>query len=138
MPTTHRASALSTPDRDAFTGAMVPGAPAADAPVESAGQSGWLLDRLGGRFELVLFDTNDADTDRFATELREDLRVTRIRERPGGREGDLHDAVGLAAQRYDARPGTAYLLRPDQHVAARWRAPTIAEVRAALKRAQGH
>ncbi len=29
---------------------------------------------------------------------------------------------GLLAQRYDARPGTCYLFRPDQHVCARWRA----------------
>ena len=32
----------------------------------------------------------------------------------------------LAAQRYDAQPGTVYLLRPDQHVCARWRQPTAA------------
>ena len=39
--------------------------------------------------------------------------------------------------RYDARPGTAYLIRPDQHVCARWRAPSEAGVRAALARACG-
>jgi 3-(3-hydroxy-phenyl)propionate hydroxylase len=42
---------------------------------------------------------------------------------------------GLLAQRYDARPGTAYLLRPDQHVAARWRRFDLAAVRAAVARA---
>jgi len=31
------------------------------------------------------------------------------------------DEQGLMASRFDARPGTAYLLRPDQHVCARWR-----------------
>ncbi len=45
---------------------------------------------------------------------------------------------GVAAQRYDARPGTAYLLRPDQHVCARWRAPTADAVAAALRRALGN
>ena len=45
---------------------------------------------------------------------------------------------GAAAQRYDARPGTCYLMRPDQHVAARWRRFDAGEVRAALARATGH
>jgi len=45
---------------------------------------------------------------------------------------DLLDPQGLVAQRLDAQPGTAYLIRPDQHVSARWRAPTEAAVRAAL------
>ena len=39
-----------------------------------------------------------------------------------------------------AAPGTREtdLLRPDTHVAARWRQPTAAAVRAALLRAMGH
>jgi 3-(3-hydroxy-phenyl)propionate hydroxylase len=41
----------------------------------------------------------------------------------------------LATQRYDAQPGTVYLLRPDQHVCARWRQPTAENIRAAIGRA---
>ncbi|MGQ2999036.1 MAG: FAD-dependent oxidoreductase, partial [Variovorax sp.] len=44
-------------------------------------------------------------------------------------------ASELAVRRYDARPGTVYLLRPDQHVSARWRAPSPAQIRAAFDRA---
>ena len=47
----------------------------------------------------------------------------------------LGDVDGLATQRYDARPGTAYLIRPDHHICARWRAPDPQGVRAALDRA---
>ena len=45
----------------------------------------------------------------------------------------LQDRDGLFAQRYDARPGTSYLVRPDQHVAARWRAFEPAKIEAALR-----
>ena len=47
----------------------------------------------------------------------------------------LEDARGLAATRYDARPGTVYLVRPDQHICARWRGFDVARVRAAIARA---
>ena len=47
----------------------------------------------------------------------------------------IGDAEGLVARRYDARHGTVYLLRPDQHVGARWRAFDPARVRAAIARA---
>ena len=43
----------------------------------------------------------------------------------------------MAVRRYDAHPGTCYLIRPDQHVAARWRRFDVAAVRAALARASG-
>jgi 3-(3-hydroxy-phenyl)propionate hydroxylase len=45
------------------------------------------------------------------------------------------DVQGLAARRCDARPGTVYLLRPDQYVAARWRRFDAEAVHRALRRA---
>jgi 3-(3-hydroxy-phenyl)propionate hydroxylase len=59
-----------------------------------------------------------------AVPQRRDLRV-------------IEDAEGLIARRYDAAPGTLYLLRPDQHVAARFRRIGVDAVRAALARATG-
>jgi 3-(3-hydroxy-phenyl)propionate hydroxylase len=47
------------------------------------------------------------------------------------------DPQGLVAKRYDAQPGTTYLLRPDQHVLARWRKLDTTKLQAALTRALG-
>lgn len=116
MPATLSGSSLNTADADAFDGPMRPGAPAADAPLAD----GWLLRRIGSadRFTLLCFGAAPA----WAQALDVDLLV-------------VEELDGLAAQRYDARAGTAYLLRPDQHVCARWREPSAARVEAALARA---
>jgi 3-(3-hydroxy-phenyl)propionate hydroxylase len=47
------------------------------------------------------------------------------------------DRDGLARARYAAEPGTTYLIRPDQHVAARFRRLDAEEIRTALARAGG-
>jgi 3-(3-hydroxy-phenyl)propionate hydroxylase len=125
VPATLGTSALNTADVDAFKGGMVPGAPAADAPLRCGGQPTWLLRRLGDGFSLLCFGAAPA----WAATLP--LQVLAI-------DGDsVVDADGLAAARYDATPGCAYLLRPDQHVCARWRTPTESAVRSALARALG-
>jgi 3-(3-hydroxy-phenyl)propionate hydroxylase len=49
----------------------------------------------------------------------------------------LHDVRGRFLERYDALPGSAWLVRPDQHIAARWRRLEPASVHAALARATG-
>jgi 3-(3-hydroxy-phenyl)propionate hydroxylase len=48
---------------------------------------------------------------------------------------DLSDTQGELTRRYDGQPGTVYLIRPDQHVAARWRRFDADAVGAALRRA---
>ena len=48
---------------------------------------------------------------------------------------DIIDRAGVLTERYDAQPGTVYLIRPDQHVAARWRTFDPTQAQAALARA---
>jgi 3-(3-hydroxy-phenyl)propionate hydroxylase len=47
---------------------------------------------------------------------------------------DLRDTDGVLAGRYDARPGTVILIRPDGHVAARWRRWDEALIETAIRR----
>jgi 3-(3-hydroxy-phenyl)propionate hydroxylase len=133
VPAVLQHSVLNTHDIDAFAGPMVPGAVAADAPLRRGGHDTWLLRELGPNFTLLVF----GPLPRWAADLL--LAVLCIGE-AGVRESGasaLADAEAWAAQRYDAQPGTAYLIRPDHHVCARWRHPDAAHVRAALARATG-
>jgi 3-(3-hydroxy-phenyl)propionate hydroxylase len=100
---------------------------------------GWLLDAVhtaGAGFVLLHFGRADEATRRAAAELN--LALVMLFDAAEPAPDALHDSQGLAARRCDARPGTCYLVRPDQHVAARWRRFDAAAVRAALARATGH
>ncbi|WPH14414.1 FAD-dependent oxidoreductase [Variovorax paradoxus] len=131
LPAVLRDSPLNTPDSDVFAGAMVPGAAAADAPIVRAdGSSGWLLRECHvAQFTALLFGTGEA-AERSLQALKAcDLPLHVVRVEGATPAGEL------ATQRYDAQPGTVYLLRPDQHVCARWRQPTAENIRAAIGRA---
>ncbi len=146
IPSTYVDSVLNTPDADDFSGAMVPGAPCTDAPVTMQGEAGWLLPHIGGEFNGIYFwDGNPAGSNSISV-LRllcdSNFPVRPVVIVPGGtRHADfnditvLEDTSGLLAQRFDARADTFYLLRPDQHVCARWRALDIDQVQAAIARA---
>ncbi|MFO1399530.1 MAG: FAD-dependent oxidoreductase [Burkholderiales bacterium] len=135
VPAVLHDSPLNTRDTTEFAGAMVPGTVAADAPVHGP-HGDWLLDYLGGGFVLLAFGNVVPAAAAHALENDKiGCRVVTV----GGAAGEgrvvLHDAQGLLAQRYDGRDGTCYLLRPDQHVCARWRSFDLAAVRAAIRRA---
>ena len=144
VPSWLATSSLNTPDGDLFEGQMIPGAPLADAPIETAGQPGWLLHQLGNRFQLLHYvddaSTLDEKTALALTQLAqaaiaiEAIIVAPRGQAPAGLK-TLIDTDGCIAQRYDLRPGTTYLVRPDQHVAARWRALDASKIKAALARA---
>ena len=112
-------SRLNTPDAEAWDGGIAPGSPALDAPWDG----GWLLGLLGNRFVLL-------------------ANGWRGGALPAGIE--LIDVAAQGAdspllrERYQLAPGAAYLVRPDQYVAARWRqAPSAAQLQASLELAKG-
>jgi len=118
-------SPLTTPDREAFEGTARLGLPVPDAPLEdSSGGSRFLLQMLGQDFQL-LFVNNGARPN-----LPEGLQVTVIGE-------DLIDRTGLFTKRFDATPGSAFLLRPDHHLCARMRHYDGNRVGEAMARAKG-
>jgi 3-(3-hydroxy-phenyl)propionate hydroxylase len=115
---------LSTPDESPFAGAARLGAPVPDAPLRGDDGKTFLVERLPGAFT-VLTVKNGAPPPPV----------------PGARTivigEDLHDDVGLFTRRFDATPGATYVLRPDQHLAARFRGFDAAKVQDAIRRALG-
>ena len=130
-------------------------ADASEGEADAAGRwaDSWLLRHTGGQFVLLLFVTSPDALDAAALQALQGLASGRIPVRavlicppsappsagavpPGCTL--LLDHQGAAARRFDGQPGTAYLLRPDQHVAARWRGLDAVAVAAALARATGH
>lgn len=137
-------SSLNTPDSDSFAGAMVPGAPMDDAPIETSGDQQWLLGVLGNRFQLLYYtedaETLDAQTAKALAGLVNaqvpvEAIVVAVRGSAPGGLATVIDTRGRIAERYDMQSGTVYLARPDQHVAARWRAFDVDRVAAAVARA---
>ena len=134
VPSTLHGSVLNTADTDVFDSQLVPGAPAADAPVACTdGSAGWLLRELNPTgFSALVFGDDSGGGDlaersaRAVAEADPAVKVVRVAS---------SSAHALATQRYDARPGTVYLLRPDHHVCARWRQPDTRDVRTALDHA---
>jgi 3-(3-hydroxy-phenyl)propionate hydroxylase len=150
LPATYGGSPLNTPDADTFTGRMVPGAVALDAPVTCRGEQDWWMAQLDSGFVLALF-CGDALPSTNTLQALQALRMAPVPVKAvlvagaqcdvSGLPADLPvvaDAEGCLAKRYDAQPGTAYLIRPDQHIAARWRAFDADAVARAVRRATGH
>ena len=119
LPATYDGSPLNGPNCAAMPARTRPGAPASDAPVAG----GWLIDRLGDRFQLVTIDVEAPGT----------LTVDGISvERVALSAAD--DPTGALAARYLGEAKSAvYLMRPDQHVAARWETFDAGEVTRALR-----
>lgn len=110
-------SALNSADVDDWHGEGIrPGAPALDGPFDGD----WLLSRLGEHFVLLV----DGDPG-FKIDRLDLVNVSSAAE------------AELVRQRYALTPGSAYLIRPDQYVAGRWKSPSRSAVSTALARAKG-
>lgn len=123
--------------------------PAHGAPPQNVrlGPDEHLLDLLGGGFDLLYFTDSDAVPAALSAVVQEarsrgvPLRLTAIGAAApvAGADLTLADADGRVRQRYGvSASGAAYLLRPDQHVCARWLTLDARRLQAALDTALPH
>jgi 3-(3-hydroxy-phenyl)propionate hydroxylase len=119
LPCTYDGSALNGPDVDGMPPRSRPGSPCADAPLPN----GWLLNALGHGFTLMAIGT---DAPQVLTAHGLTVRTLKL------------NATDALRDRYLGTARSAvYLMRPDQHVAARWESYNEDAVTAALARAIG-
>ena len=125
---THSALNDAGDDDALFTAGPGHGAPPVNVRL---GPDSHLLDHLGGGFDLLVF-AGDGET-ALAEDLRAAVAALRTRGAPlrvtavgtagpvAGADQVLADRDGRVRERYAVHAaGAAYLLRPDQHVCARW------------------
>ncbi|QPC86888.1 FAD-binding protein [Mesorhizobium sp. NBSH29] len=120
---------LSLQSPDNTPGGVQVGAAMLDAPIEAEAGAGWLLDHVAaGDFVLLAVHVD------LPSGLDKSLRCLSVTAQP---EADcLHDTQRLIEARYGAE--TLYLIRPDQHIAARFAAgAAAAKINAALQTAMG-
>jgi 3-(3-hydroxy-phenyl)propionate hydroxylase len=120
--------------------------PAHGAPPQNVrlGANDYLLDHLGGGFDLLYF----TDAAAMPPALLEVVQATRAKgvalrviaigaaQPVAGADVTLPDADGHVRERYGVpASGAGYLMRPDQHVCARWLTLDAARLQAALNTA---
>ncbi len=137
-------SVLNSTDDD---NALFKSGPAHGAPPQNVrlGEDDFLLDHLGGGFDLLYF----TDAPAVPEALQQVIHKARAQGMPlnviavgaaqpvAGADQTLPDADGHLRQRYgvpvnDKANGGAYLLRPDQHICARWLTLDATRLQAAL------
>jgi 3-(3-hydroxy-phenyl)propionate hydroxylase len=134
-------SMLNCPGDD---NALFQAGPAHGAPPQNVrlGVNDFLLDHLGGGFDLLYFTQDTALPESLSTAIRAQcqsgvpLRIIAIGAAQTVRGADvtLPDAEGRCRARYGVpASGAAYLLRPDQHVCARWLTLDASRLQAALR-----
>ncbi len=142
-PHEYARSSLNCPgdDNALFTDGPAHGAPPRNVRL---GPDDFLLDHLGGGFDLLLFTAADALPEPIravVTEARARGLVIRVSAvgtagLVDGADQCFADNDGAFRQRWGVpASGAAYLLRPDQHVCARWMTLDAGRLQAALQQA---
>jgi len=121
----------SDPTESAFDAGPRPGAPVRNVRLHADGGGAWLLDAFGPCFQVLVF----GDDAQAWSAARDDVAAARAQgvavrllavRRDGatvaGADAVLQDPRGRAHALWDATDGAVYVLRPDQHVLARWKA----------------
>ncbi|MGM0701777.1 MAG: FAD-dependent oxidoreductase [Pseudomonadota bacterium] len=148
-PCRYDGSPLNGEGGEGFPRELRPGSPAKDAPVRLGNRSAWLLNQLGNRFVLLL-DGRVASTRAQSLagdlasllEARSDLDLVIVGPAPHAlaelpRSTTVEDAENLIGERYGLAAGNGYLIRPDQHVTARWTEISAKAVGEAMDHALG-
>lgn len=138
-PHDYRTSVLnSAPEADAeFSEGPGCGAPVPDVRLADGSH---LLDHLGPDFHLLCFGNGDTQGVggllKAARDSRVRVRLLLLRQQgappAAGYDFQVEDTGGDAAHRFGALPGSAYLVRPDGHVCARWLCPDGVSLERAL------
>jgi 3-(3-hydroxy-phenyl)propionate hydroxylase len=123
-------SPLSTPDAEAWQTGPRPGEVLPEVPL--AGAVSHVTEAVGPGFVLLHFGVPPRE---LSTQGLRMLPV--LAQANAAWPQALIDAGGRLAREFDAQDGSAYLLRPDGHVAARWKHCQDTALQAALRRAQG-
>lgn len=124
-PFRYEPNALTIPDRDDFASGPQAGAVLSDIRL---GNGDFLLDRMGRGYTLLLFSADDGLASGLLDIGRKHDSHFEVLSIGNDAAADIIDVDGRIAARFGAWDGTAYLLRPDQYVAARWRSPSVTDI----------
>src|SRR5262245_25102141 len=126
-------SPLNAADSEALAAGPAPGAVLPECPVETVTGPRHVTELLGVEYTALCLMHSDPGA--ALAELRDlPLAVVWVSPRQAS-DADAWDATGRLFPLYGAAPAACYLVRPDGHVAGRWRAPRADSLRAAIRRA---
>ena len=127
---------------DSFMAGVLPGEPAQDAPVERNGEPARLFDCFASGPTGLYFTNPDGslsgrDADSLAAIAERGVRPVVVLPPfcpfvGEAARGRVLDHSGVVHERYDARPGTFYLIDPARLVLGRWRSLSVEAVGARL------